>query len=229
MRVLDLCAGTGSATAAFRDAGHDVIRLEIDPAFGAELAMDVRDFAKNPSLYLPPGWVPDVIWASPPCTAFSMAGSGKGRVRWQHNAEDHPFWGPRTPIDPVSKLGCDLVLACLHVIRTLAPRYWWLENPQGGLQTMGFMRDVPGPATVTYCQYGDARMKPTCLWGVWPPGWQPKPRCRNGDPCHPRAPRGAKTGTQGLKGAKERAMVPPALSRSLTLAFEADGGGQRGA
>lgn len=35
--------------------------------------------------------------------------------------------------------------------------------------------------------------------------------CKNGDPCHAAAPRGAKTGTQGLKGSKERSVIPAAL------------------
>jgi hypothetical protein len=64
--------------------------------------------------------------------------------------------------------------------------------------------------TVTYCQYGDERMKPTDIWtnAYW---WEPKSLCKNGDPCHVKAPRGSKTGTQGLKGAMERGAIPPNL------------------
>ena len=52
--------------------------------------------------------------------------------------------------------------------------------------------------TVTYCQYGDNRMKPTDIWTNHPcPKF--KPPCKNGDPCHVSAPRGSQTGTQGLK------------------------------
>ena len=32
--------------------------------------------------------------------------------------------------------------------------------------------------------------------------------CKNGDICHEPAPRGSSTGTQGLKGAKERSIIP---------------------
>lgn len=215
MRVLDLCSGTGSATQAFRDAGHDVLHLELDASFHPELCMDVLAFAKKPHTFLPPNWRPDVVWASPPCTVFSMAGSGKGKERWLDLLNPHPIYGKRYPATDEALLGCEIVMACLEAIRVLAPRFWWLENPQGGLQTMGFMADVPGFTTVTYCQYGEARMKPTVLWGKHPSSWKPKPRCYNGDECHPRAPRGAKTGTQGIATARDRARVPIALSQEI--------------
>lgn len=64
--------------------------------------------------------------------------------------------------------------------------------------------------TVTYCQYGDNRMKPTDIWTNCSE-WKPKPMCKNGENCHESAPRGSKTGTQGIKGAKDRGVIPPAL------------------
>ena len=77
------------------------------------------------------------------------------------------------------------------------------------MRKMDFMSGLPR-YTVTYCQYGDSRMKPTDIWTNHPdPCFRPV--CHNGDPCHVRAPRGAKTGTQGLKGSRERSIIPPAL------------------
>jgi len=63
MIVLDLCAGTGSATQAFRDRGHDVDTLDI--IGGHTFNMDVRKFK--------PWKKYDFIWSSPPCTEFSIA------------------------------------------------------------------------------------------------------------------------------------------------------------
>lgn len=64
--------------------------------------------------------------------------------------------------------------------------------------------------TVTYCQYGDTRMKPTDIWTNHP-NPQFKLPCKNGDDCHEKAPRGSHTGTQGLKNSKERAVIPKEL------------------
>lgn len=78
---------------------------------------------------------------------------------------------------------------------------------------MKFMQDLPR-YTVTYCQYGDTRMKPTDIWTNHPdPKF--KPACKNGDKCHVSAPRGSATGTQGIKGARDRSRIPDELCRYI--------------
>ena len=89
---------------------------------------------------------------------------------------------------------------------------------------MTWMQGLPRH-TVTYCQYeldkptNERRMKPTDIWTNHP---QPnfKPMCKNGDSCHVSAPRGAKTGTQGLKGSKERSVIPRMLCEHIVYICE---------
>jgi C-5 cytosine-specific DNA methylase len=226
MNVLDVYAGTGSATRAFANAGHSVMLLELD---GSKidpdlltlpnvqvLEMDARRFAESPRYYLGK-WTPDFIWLSPPCQAFSMAGSGSGASRWgKAPYGGHPIFGPRIPIKPVSRLACDLVIAGLTIKDFYPEACWLMENPRAGLRTMGFMRGLQR-WTITHCQYGDTRMKPTDLWGEMPAEFNPKPACVNGDSCHVSAPRGSKTpgSTQGIDGAKDRGRLPLEFSEYL--------------
>ena len=78
---------------------------------------------------------------------------------------------------------------------------------------MDWIQDFPR-YTITYCQYGETRMKPTDIWTNHPdPKF--KPACKNGDTCHVSAPRGARTGTQGLKGAIERSKIPVDFCRHI--------------
>jgi site-specific DNA-cytosine methylase len=70
MIIYDLFAGTGSATQAFKDAGHTVIKVELDEYFEAH----ERDILAMTAEYLITKYgQPDFIWASPPCTTFSVA------------------------------------------------------------------------------------------------------------------------------------------------------------
>ena len=201
MRVLELFAGTRSIGKAFERAGHEVYSIEWDKNFedidwyediGKITAQDIIErFGK-----------PDVIWASPDCSSFSIAAIS-------HHRKKNPETGNLDPVSDYAKF-CDRVdQNVLKLIKDLNPTYYWIENPVGGLRKMTWMQDIPYRYTTTYCQWGEKRMKPTDLFTNYPNAYFP--RCKNGDSCHESAPRGSKTGTQGLKGSKERSRIPDAL------------------
>jgi hypothetical protein len=101
------------------------------------------------------------------------------------------------------------------LIQKIKPKYWFVENPRGILRKMKWIDKLVTEMggirhTITYCQYGDTRMKPTDIWTNCKE-WKPKPMCKNGSPCHIAAPRGSRTGTQGLKNAKDRGVIPSEL------------------
>jgi len=208
MLIFDFFSGTGSSTQAFKDAGHIVISFELDDYFEATEHVDV--FNLNATDLIAKYGQPDFVWASPPCTAFSVASMGH---HWGGGARAYE---PKTESAKISQ---ELVAHTRKLITELNPSKGWLmENPRGMLRKLPVVAGLPR-TTVTYCQYGDGRMKPTDLWGVVP-GWTPRDMCKNGMPCHEAAPRGAKTGTQGLKGARERSRVPYALGEELLKVLE---------
>ena len=199
MIIYDFFAGTGSATKAFEDGGHTVIKVELDQQFEA----NERDIMAMTSQYLIATYgQPDFIWASPPCTSFSVASIGH-------------HWNPdKTPKTAEAQMGITLVEKTLELIDDLKPRIGWLlENPRGMLRKQPIM-DGLIRRTITYCAYGDFRMKPTDIWGTLNE-WIPRAACKNGDKCHQSAPRGSRTGTQGINGAKDRSVIPYELSKEI--------------
>ena len=50
--------------------------------------------------------------------------------------------------------------------------------------------------------------------------WIAKKACKPGANCHIAAPRGSQTGTQGIKGAKDRGMIPPNLCKEILESIE---------
>ena len=120
MKILDLCSGTGGWLAPWRAAGFETLSLDIDPRFGCDLTMDVRNLRPED---LP--WRPDVIFASPPCQEFSR--------------HDQPWTRRLNPPPP----DLSLVEACQR-IGQLAPVFI-LENVRGAIPFLGPHRWRWGP------------------------------------------------------------------------------------
>jgi hypothetical protein len=212
MIIYDFFAGTGSATQAFKDAGHTIIRIELDDYFAAE-ERDILTLTAD-NLIAKYGQ-PDFIWASPPCTTFSVASI---RHYWSY------IDGKAIPKNDKTLHGIAIVKHTVELIKALNPTIGWLmENPRGMLRKQSVVSDLHR-RTITYCQYGDFRMKPTDLWGEVP-GWIPKPPCKAGMTCHNSARRGSDTGSQGIggggkRGAMVRSMIPYELGLEILNAIK---------
>lgn len=208
MKVLELFAGSRSIGKTAESRGHEVFSVDIKEFEGIDLAKDIE--------YVKPSdipFIPDVIWASPPCTTYSMA------------AISHHRNGIKPKTD-FAKKSDRLVLNTLSLVKHYDCLYY-LENPRGMLRKMPFMKNV-NRITVTYCSYGDTRMKPTDIWSnniisiFNLEGWNPRPMCYNNRKAchHERAPRGSATGTQGLKNNYERSRIPNQLCMEIIKATE---------
>lgn len=206
MKVLDLFCGTKSIANAFERHGHDVYTVDWNPDFKPTLCADIGALTADDIVNLC-GGKPDVIWASPDCTTFSIAAISRHRTQ----SND----GILLPKSDYAKKCDEIDAHVIDLIKELNPTFWFIENPRGGMRKASFMRELNKYRhTITYCQYGDFRMKPTDIWtNHESPDF--KPPCKNGDNCHVAAPRGSATGTQGIKGARDRSRIPNAFCEHI--------------
>ncbi len=209
MIVFDFFSGTGSSTQAFKDAGDQVFTFELDKKFEATENVDILTLTVD---YLVATYgQPDFVWASPPCTAFSVASMG------HHWISGGVYPIPRTEQAVFNQT---LVAHTRKLIEELQPRFGYIiENPRGMLRKLPPVQGLTR-RTVSYCQYGDERQKPTDLWGDVL-GWVAREICKPGSSCHVAAPRGSVTGTQGLGSAWKRSMIPYELGKEIRDAIVA--------
>lgn len=99
--MLELCAGSGTVAAAFRARGWRTITVDIEP--GSDVQVDLRKWRAPPA---------DFVWASPPCTEYSLAYPGRKALR-----PDRSIW-----------------LASLARIRESGARYYIIENVRGAIR-----------------------------------------------------------------------------------------------
>lgn len=139
MRLLELFAGTGSVHKAVGDQFAEVVSLDILSKWKPTIVSDIMewDYRVYPTDHF------DVIWASPPCTHYSVA-----KTRGVRDIE-----------------GSNRIVArVLEIIEYFSPRLWFMENPQTGLlKSQDVVSDVPY-YDVDYCQYGMNYRKRTRIW-----------------------------------------------------------------
>tara|TARA_Y100000004_G_scaffold94988_1_gene106418 strand:- start:314 stop:994 length:681 start_codon:yes stop_codon:yes gene_type:complete len=222
MKVLELFAGSRSFSKVAEEMGMKTFTTDIKPFDKIDLVIDILELDNDllmQKLFEKGIDNVDCVWASPPCTYFSVASIG------YHWNKDH------TPKTEQAKLGVKIIQKTLDIINFLDPRYFFIENPRGKLRKLDVVKSLPR-ATVCYCKYGDSRMKPTDIWNNHmflnklnfgeeysynARGWKPREMCFNGNKnCHHQsAPRGSQTGTQGLKGNYKRSIVPYELCKEI--------------
>lgn len=106
--MVDLFSGTGGASAAFAQAGWNVLRIDNSPDAYHAVNRDMKEFQYTGAVR------PTVIWASPPCTEFSR--------------EAMPWC--RTGNAP----SMELALATRRVLDLARPCWWVVENVHGALK-----------------------------------------------------------------------------------------------
>ena len=208
MKILELFAGSCSFSKVAKERNHQTFTTDYKDFDNIDYVTDILDFDVNKVPFKP-----DVIWASPPCTTFSIASCS------------HHWTKDKEPKTDACIQGIKYVLKAIDIIEYFKPHYFFIENPRGLLRKMDFMQRLETNGyfrrTVTYCQYGDSRMKPTDIWtSAVLDVWKPRPMCKNGMPCHEAAPRGSRTGTQGLKNNYERSKVPEELCKEILDSVE---------
>jgi hypothetical protein len=141
-RVLELFCGTKSIGkyCYAHPKEYMVYNLDVDPKCNPDVVSDILSWDYK---VFPCGFF-DIIWASPPCTHYSIL---------------------RTTGGPRDIEGANaIVLRTLEIIEYFQPTAWFIENPAtGSLKDQPFMKGLPY-IDAHYCKYGYPYRKWTRFW-----------------------------------------------------------------
>lgn len=214
MKVLELFAGSRSVGQVAERLGHEVFSVDWTAYEDIDLVADISKLQINDIPF-----VPDVVWASPDCTTYSISAIST------HRNGTEPKTDYAKECDVTNQYFISLIDQWLVMNPNLV---FFIENPRGMLGKMPFMQGFT-KHEVWYCKYGDDRAKPTHIF-TNSTKWEPRPICHNykygedgeivNKHCHHiSARRGAKTGTQGRKGSFERSLIPEQLCREILTSY----------
>ena len=152
--LLELFCGTKSVGKIAERRGYTVISLDNRPPTDPTICVDLLEWNYKDIA------TPDFIWASPPCTTFSIAAHGVHR----NLAHMEGF-------TEASRVGLLILRKTLEIIRYFEGKnknlQWCFENPRGFMrhttEVMGIRRE-----TCCYCKYGHPFKKPTDIFSNFP-------------------------------------------------------------
>lgn len=232
MKVLELFSGSRSIGKSAEKKNHLVFSVDNVDYPNTDWVGDILDWDyrlnEMQAGTLDDLYIPDLIWASAPCTDFSVACIGK---KW---VSGHKY----KPRDP-NLLGIQILNKTLEIIAFYLEKnpnlIWFVENPRGKMRKSPEWSKLKHIRhTVTYCSYSDSRMKPTDIW-TNSLNFKPKPMCKNykydemgniiNRHCHHDASQRGETvrklraqgidvkkgGTESLKNNHERSKIPSLL------------------
>lgn len=203
MKVVELFSGMECISNAFRERGDECFTIDWDERFPSSLHCDISKLKIED---LPEEFRhPDVVFAGTDCTTYSVAAISKHRRK-------NPVTGSLDPISDKAKFADEMNRHVIDLIHQMKPEIYIFENPMGAFRKMDFTQNMT-LNTTCYCQYGFTYRKQTDFLSNI--DLHLKKPCKNGDACHEKAPRGARTGLQAIKDPALKAIYPPELCKQI--------------
>ena len=144
VRCLDLFSGTHSFTKVAKEVGYECVSFDISAKHSPDIVCDILEFDYT---IWPIGYF-DFIWASPPCTLFSVAAAHMYSEKQRNERFER---------------GRAVAQRALEVVEYLKPKHFVFENPlSSAIWKQGIFDHIP-KKRCSYCMYEFPYRKNTLL------------------------------------------------------------------
>lgn len=154
MKILELFKGTGSVGKIAKKLGWEVMSVDIEDKYEPDILADILEW-KYKKFFKDTGFIPDLVWASPPCNTYSP-------LVYPLKERDTKTAEPKSER---ARIGTEILYRTLRIIRYLQKKnpklVYTIENPRGMMRHDKQIKLLPHRDTTLYCLYGDKRVKPT--------------------------------------------------------------------
>lgn len=168
MKLLELFSGHGDISSAFNRIGWETYKVDWSKNVSADLYADISKLTIDDVVKLC-GGIPDVVWASPQCTTYSIA-------THKHRTLKDGL-SPKTKLAEQDDKTNVKLWELIDGLLARGTKYYFVENPRGRMRHMTFVENRPR-YTISYCSYGNKGnangyeevfiMKPTDIWTNYP-------------------------------------------------------------
>jgi len=125
MKVLELFSGTKSFTKECLKHGWECFTIDNNCKLNPDLCKDILDLTIQDIPFKP-----DIIWASPPCTCFSVASIG---THWTGGKKGY------VPKSDNCKVALQIIEKTLDIIKEIDPQFYIIENPRGVMRKLSIV------------------------------------------------------------------------------------------
>jgi site-specific DNA-cytosine methylase len=134
--------------------GMEVMSVDILAKYEPDIVADILEWDYK-AFHKETGFVPDLLWSSPPCNTFSVL----AYVLKERNTEN------AKPHSARARQGTAILYRTLEIIeyfQKVNPKLVYIiENPRGMMRLDEKITKLPHRDTTLYCLYGDVRRKAT--------------------------------------------------------------------
>lgn len=155
--LLELFSGSKTVSNTAEEFGFKTFTIDFIEKYQPDLIYDISKLSLKQ--------IPDlkkvfIIWASIPCTYYSILNLGNHWEKLPYSFRRY-YYIPKTR---QARSAVRLLEKTLWLIRKTNPVYFFIENPRGALRHMPQMASIPFRHTISYNDYGLDIYKPTDIF-----------------------------------------------------------------